>query len=90
MKKKLVALLLCLVMALSLIPTTVWAADMSWTWTVTVNGGKYCKFDGTESNTNPYTITKYLDNSVPHEIGYKFEWDASAGGSNTTAAGSCA
>lgn len=81
MKKKLVALLLCLVMALSLIPTTVWAADMSWTWTVTVIGGKYCKSDGTESNTNPYTITKYLDNSVPHEIGYKFEWDASAGGS---------
>ena len=29
MKKKLVALLLCFVMALSLIPTTVWAASNS-------------------------------------------------------------
>lgn len=81
MKKKLVALLLCLVMALSLIPTTVWAATMSWTWTVTVFGGNYCRDDGTESDTNKYSITRSLDNRVPHEIGYKFEWDASAGGS---------
>ena len=81
MKKKLVALLLCLVMALSLIPTTVWAEDMSWTWTVTVIGGKYCRADGTESSTNIHTINRHLDNSVSHEIGYKFEWNTSAGGS---------
>ena len=81
MKKKLVALLLCFVMALSLIPTTVWAANMGWTWTVTVIGENYYKKDGTESNTNKYSITRYLDNSVSHEIGYKFEWNTSAGGS---------
>ena len=81
MKKKLVALLLCFVMALSLIPMTVWAEDMSWTWTVTVIGGKYCRADGTESSTNIHTINRHLDNSVSHEIGYKFEWNTSAGGS---------
>ena len=54
---------------------------MSWTWTVTVFGGKYCKNDGTESATNRYSITRNLDNSVSHKIGYKFEWNASAGGS---------
>ena len=79
MKKRITALLLCLVMVFSLIPTTVWAANMSWTWTVTVFGGNYCKKDGTESNTNRYTVNRSLDNSVEHEIGYKFQWVKGAG-----------
>ena len=90
------ALLLSLVMALSLVPTTVWAAgassgdvvdngiatqaSMSWTWTVTIFGDNYYKSDGTKSNTNRYTTNKSLDNSKDNEIGYKFEWNASAGG----------
>ena len=81
MKKRITALLLCLVMALSLIPTTVWAANMSWTWTVTVMGGNYFRKDGTESNTNRYTVNQHLDNSKDNEIGYRFEWNANAGGS---------
>ena len=96
MKKRIMALLLSLVMALSLVPTTVWAAgassgdvvdngiatqaSMSWNWTVTIFGGNYYSSDGTESNTNRYTTNKSLDNSKDNEIGYKFEWNASAGG----------
>ncbi len=96
MKKRIMALLLSLVMALSLVPTTVWAAgassgdvvdngiatqaSMSWTWTVTIFGDNYYKSDGTKSNTNRYTTNKSLDNSKDNEIGYKFEWNASAGG----------
>ena len=81
MKKRITALLLCLVMALSLIPTTVWAANMSWTWTVTVIGDNYYRSDGTKSNTNRYTVNQHLDNSKDNEIGYRFEWNANAGGS---------
>ena len=80
--KKSLAVMLALIMVLCMIPTTALAADMSWTWTVTIIGGKYYRSDGTQSNTNRYTINQHLDNSVDHEIGYKFEWDASAGGNN--------
>ena len=80
MKKRIFASLLALVMAFSLLPASALAADMSWTWTVTVFGGNYCRADGVETSTNKYTINRYLDNSKDHEIGYKFEWNARAGG----------
>ena len=80
--KKSLALMLALIMVLCMIPTTALAADMSWTWTVTIFGGNYYRADGTQTSTNRYTINQHLNNSVDHEIGYKFEWNASAGGSN--------
>ena len=80
--KRLLSLLLAVIMVLTVLPITAFAANMSWTWTVTAMGGNYYRADGTETTTNRYTITKHLDNSVPHEIGYKFEWNASAGGNN--------
>ena len=81
MKKRFVAFLLVLIMVLGMLPVSALAADMSWTWTVTISGGNYYRSDGIETSTNKYTITKYLDNSGSHEIGYKFEWNANAGGS---------
>ena len=81
MKKRFVAFLLVLIMVLGMLPVSAFAADMSWTWTVTIFGGNYYRSDGTETSTNKYTIIQHLDNSVSHEIGYKFEWNASAGGS---------
>ena len=80
--KKSLALMLALIMVLCMIPTTAFAKDMSWTWTVTIFGGNYYRANGTETTTNKYTINRHLDNSVDHEIGYKFEWNASAGGNN--------
>ena len=80
MKKRIFASLLAMVMAFSLLPASALAAKMSWTGTVTVIGGNYYRSDGTESNTNKYNINRHLDNSVDHEIGYKFEWNARAGG----------
>ena len=80
--KKSLALMLALIMVLCMIPTTAFAKDMSWEWTVTIIGGNYYRADGTQSNTNRYKINRHLDNSVDHEIGYKFEWNASAGGNN--------
>ena len=80
--KKSLALMLALIMVLCMIPTTAFAASMSWTWTVTIFGGNYYRSDGTETSTNRYTINQHLNNSVDHEIGYKFEWNASAGGSS--------
>ncbi|MDO4391175.1 MAG: Cna B-type domain-containing protein [Clostridia bacterium] len=79
--KKSLAVMLALIMVLCMIPTTAFAATMSWEWTVTIIGGNYYRADGTQSN-NRYKINQHLDNSVPHEIGYKFEWNASAGGNN--------
>lgn len=81
MKKRLIAFLLVLIMVLGMLPVSAFAADMSWTWTVTIFGGNYYRSDGIETSTNKYTINQHLDNSVSHEIGYKFEWNASAGGS---------
>lgn len=81
MKKRIFASLLALVMAFSLLPASALADDMSWTWTVTVFGDNYYRSDGTKSNTNRYTVNQHLDNSKSHEIGYKFEWNARAGGS---------
>ena len=81
MKKRLVALLLVLIMVLGLLPVSAFAADMSWTWTVTIFGGNYCRSDGTESSTNKYTVNRHLDNSKDNDIGYQFEWNANAGGS---------
>lgn len=81
MKKRLIAFLLVLIMVLGMLPVSAFAADMSWTWTVTIFGGNYYRSDGTETSTNKYTINQHLDNSKSHEIGYKFEWNASAGGS---------
>ena len=80
--KKSLAVMLALIMVLCMIPTTALAKDMSWTWTVTIFGGNYYRANGTETTTNKYTINRHLDNSVDHEIGYKFEWNASAGGNN--------
>ena len=80
--KKSLAVMLALIMVLCMIPTTALAATMSWEWTVTIIGGNYYKADGIQTSTNKYTINQHLDNSVDHEIGYKFEWNASAGGSN--------
>ena len=80
--KKSLAVMLALIMVLCMIPTTALAANMSWTWTVTIFGGNYYRANGTETTTNKYTINRHLDNSVEHEIGYKFEWNASAGGNN--------
>ena len=80
--KKSLALILALIMVLCMIPTTALAATMSWEWTVTAIGGNYYKSDGIQTSTNKYTINQHLDNSVDHKIGYKFEWNASAGGSN--------
>ena len=79
MKKRITALLLCLVMALSLIPTTVWADTMSWTWTVTIIGANYCRRDGSESSSNRYTVNRHLDNTKNNDIGYKFEYVKGAG-----------
>ena len=81
MKKRIFASLLALVMAFSLLPASALAANMSWKWTVTVIGGTYYRKDGMDARTREYTINRHLDNSKDHEIGYKFEWDASAGGS---------
>ena len=80
--KKSLAVMLALIMVLCMIPTTAFAANMSWTWTVTIFGDNYYRADGTKTTTNKYTINRHLDNSVDHEIGYKFEWNASAGGSS--------
>ena len=80
--KKSLAVMLALIMVLCMIPTTALAATMSWEWTVTIIGGNYYRSDGTETNTHIYKINRHLDNSVDHKIGYKFEWNASAGGSN--------
>ena len=80
MKRRVLSCLMALVLALGLLPGTALAANMSWTWTVTVIGGNYCRADGTETSTNKHTINRHLDNSVNHEIGYKFEWNARAGG----------
>ena len=80
--KKSLAVMLALIMVLCMIPTTALAKDMSRTWTVTIFGGNYYRANGTETTTNKYTINRHLDNSVDHEIGYKFEWNASAGGNN--------
>ncbi|MCI6634155.1 MAG: hypothetical protein MR745_07125, partial [Clostridiales bacterium] len=80
--KKTLALILALIMVLCLLPSVAFAESMSWTWTVTIFGGNYYGADGTQTSTNKYTINQHLDNSVDHEIGYKFEWNASAGGSN--------
>ena len=81
MKKRIFASLLAMVMAFSLLPLNALAANMSWKWTVTVIGGTYYRKDGMDARTREYTINRHLDNSKGHEIGYKFEWDASAGGS---------
>ena len=57
-------------------------ASMSWTWTVSLIGGNYYRSDGTESSSRVYTTNRHpLDNSIDHEIGYRFVWNASAGGS---------
>ena len=80
-KKRVLALLLTLVMLLGMLPMSVLAADMSWTWTVTVFGDNYYRSDGVRTSTNRYTTNKSLDNSKDNEIGYKFEWNANAGGS---------
>ncbi len=53
---------------------------MGWQWTVTVFGGNYYRSDGTESSTYRYTAYKSLDNSKDNDIGYKFVWNAGAGG----------
>lgn len=79
-KKRVLALLLTLVMLLGMLPMSVLAADMSWTWTVTVFGDNYYRADGVKTSTNKYTTNKSLDNSKDNEIGYKFEWNANAGG----------
>ena len=65
---------------LCLLPSVAFAKDMSWTWTVTIIGGKYYNDDGTEFSINRYKINKHLDDSIEHEIGYTFQWDAGAGG----------
>ena len=80
MKRRVLSCLMALVLALGLLPGTALAANMSWEWTVTVIGGNYCRADGVETSTNRYTINRHLDNSKKHEIGYKFEWNARAGG----------
>ena len=80
MKRRVLSCLMALVLALGLLPGTALAANMSWTWTVTVIGDNYYRADGTKTSTNKYTINRHLDNSVNHEIGYKFEWNARAGG----------
>ena len=54
-------------------------ATMSWTWTVTAIGGNYYAKNGSPSSANKYTVNRSLDNSVDHQVGYKFVWDASAG-----------
>ena len=67
-------------MMLCLLPSVAFAKDMSWTWTGTIIGGKYYNDDGTEFSINRYKINKHLDDSIEHEIGYTFQWDAGAGG----------
>lgn len=49
--KKSLAVMLALIMVLCMIPTTALAANMSWTWTVTIFGDNYYRADGTQSNT---------------------------------------
>lgn len=62
MKKKLVALLLCLVMALSLIPTTVWATSGSVPLNLTVSSYSAPFLNGStgEHTVNKYGITKHI------------------------------
>ena len=55
--------------------------EMSWTWTVTIIGLKFCRSDGTESSTNKYTKNGFKTNYADHELGYRFKWNSSAGGS---------
>lgn len=81
MKKRILSILLCIAVIICMMPATALADSMSWEWTVTVFGGKYFRADGIETSTNKYTINQHLDNSKDHEIGYKFEWNNSAGGS---------
>ncbi len=83
MKKNLAKILsavLVALMLLSLLPISAFAADMSWTFTTTVIGGYYSRNDGSVSSTNKYNWNKHLSNDTDHEVGYKFEWDSSAGG----------
>ena len=82
MKKRFVAMLLALIMVLGLLPVSAMAANntMSWTWTVTMIGSNFFRSDGSQTNTNRYTINRSLDNTKDNDIGYKFEWNASAGG----------
>lgn len=71
MKKKLVALLLCLVMALSLIPTTVWAAldtghsAPTWDDLKTLLVGKVNMVCETENNLSPYGL---LENTQDYTV----------------------
>ena len=81
MKKRILSILLCIAVIICMMPATALADSMSWEWTVTVFGGNYFRADGIETSTNKYTINQHLDNSKDHEIGYKFEWNNSAGGS---------
>lgn len=37
-------------MVLCLLPSVAFAKDMSWTWTVTIIGGKYCNDDVSAAN----------------------------------------
>lgn len=67
-------------MMLSLLPISAFAADMSWTFTASVMGGYYSRRDGVVTTTNRYNWNKHLSNDTDHEVGYKFEWDSSAGG----------
>ena len=78
--KKSLALILALIMVLCLLPSVAFAGSMSWTWTVTIFGDNYYRSDGIRTSTNQYEINRHLENSIPHEIGYTFQWNAGAGG----------
>lgn len=83
MKKNLAKILSAVMVALmllSLLPISAFAANMSWTFTATVIGGYYSRNDGTVSTTNRYNWNRHLSNDAEHEVGYKFEWDSTAGG----------
>ena len=68
MKKRITALLLCLVMALSLIPTTVWAAPGADRVPLTLNvssyGAPFINGNTGDHTVNSYPAMKYIDKSA--------------------------
>ena len=87
MKKKLVALLLCLVMALSLIPTTVWAKESTsvpLTLTVSSYSAPFINGNTGQHTVNPYKATKYISKSDVGKVNSSGSATARFVGSNET------
>ena len=87
MKKKLVALLLCLVMALSLIPTTVWAKESTsvpLTLTVSSYSAPFINGNTGQHTVNSYKAKKYISKSDVGKVNSSGSATARFVGSNET------